>query len=121
MAGQGSPGVTLTPNRNVNAPAGVGGDRWGANGGGITPVGGVGSAKPNPTNWAPPLKQTLSNGQTDGTQGVGQVSTGKATPIPLMAGMANGAVPGHTFDTMTADASVLATADTQSVTADTQL
>jgi hypothetical protein len=30
-------GQTLSPNRNVNAPAGFGGDIWGANGGGVTP------------------------------------------------------------------------------------
>jgi hypothetical protein len=37
VAGQASGGQTLTPNPNVNAPAGYGGDTWGANGGGITP------------------------------------------------------------------------------------
>jgi hypothetical protein len=31
-------GQNLTPNPNVNAPAGMGGDRWGANGGGIAPT-----------------------------------------------------------------------------------
>src|ERR1700722_21030918 len=31
-------GQVLTPNPNVIAPAGVGGDRWGANGGDITPT-----------------------------------------------------------------------------------
>jgi len=35
-----SPGQVLTTNPNVTAPAGRGGDQWGANGGGITPVGG---------------------------------------------------------------------------------
>jgi hypothetical protein len=30
-------GQTLSPNRNVVAPAGFGGDVWGANGGGVTP------------------------------------------------------------------------------------
>lgn len=40
IPGQASGGQSLTPNNNVNAPAGIGGDRWGANGGGITPIGG---------------------------------------------------------------------------------
>lgn len=30
-------GQNLSPNPNVNAPAGRGGDVWGANGGGVTP------------------------------------------------------------------------------------
>jgi hypothetical protein len=33
-------GQTLTPNPNVFAPAGYGGDRWGANGGGQDAIGG---------------------------------------------------------------------------------
>lgn len=37
MAGQASGGQKLTPNPNVSAPAGYGGNLWGANGGGITP------------------------------------------------------------------------------------
>lgn len=71
MAGQASGGQTLTPNRNVIAPAGRGGDRWGAFGGGITPVG-VGK----------PLAATLSDGETannyqDPAQSLGeQVSRG---------------------------------------------
>lgn len=47
FGGQGSPvqppwngGQTLTPNPNVYAAAGNGGDVWGANGGGATPIGG---------------------------------------------------------------------------------
>jgi hypothetical protein len=31
-------GQTLTPNPDVYAPAGMGGDVWGANGGGATPI-----------------------------------------------------------------------------------
>jgi hypothetical protein len=42
----------VTPPQNVTAPAGVGGDKWGANGGGITPVG-----------VSKPLAATLSNGE----------------------------------------------------------
>jgi hypothetical protein len=33
-------GQNLSANPNVNAPAGYGGDLWGANGGGITAIGG---------------------------------------------------------------------------------
>lgn len=40
MAGGVTGGQTLTPNPNVTAPAGRGGDQWGANGGGITPYSG---------------------------------------------------------------------------------
>jgi hypothetical protein len=40
QAGQASGGQTLTPNWNVNAPAGRGGDVWGAFGGGVTPING---------------------------------------------------------------------------------
>lgn len=40
MAGGATGGQRLTPNPNVNAPAGSGGSLWGANGGGITPIGG---------------------------------------------------------------------------------
>lgn len=53
MAGKASGGQSLTPNPNVNAPAGIGGDLWGANGGGITPMGG-----------SKPLAATLSDGET---------------------------------------------------------
>jgi hypothetical protein len=40
VTGQASGGQKLTQNPNVTATAGFGGDRWGANGGGIAPVGG---------------------------------------------------------------------------------
>lgn len=53
MAGQASGGQNLTPNRNVSAPAGFGGDRWGANGGGITPMAG-----------SKPVAATLADGET---------------------------------------------------------
>lgn len=39
MAGIPSGGQKLTPQHDVNAPAGRGGDKWGANGGGIAPCG----------------------------------------------------------------------------------
>jgi hypothetical protein len=60
MAGLPSGGQTLTPNPNVNAPAGIGGDLWGANGGGITPIGGgIGG----PTGYAKPLAIQMSDAE----------------------------------------------------------
>lgn len=53
MAGIVGGGQKLTPNPNVNAPAGRGGDKWGANGGGIAPIGG-----------SKPIAATLSDGET---------------------------------------------------------
>jgi hypothetical protein len=54
-------GQMLTPNGNVNAPAGIGGNLWGANGGGITPIGNGVSGQ---TGWNAPVAQTLSDGET---------------------------------------------------------
>ena len=85
MAGQASGGQSLTPNRNVVAPAGIGGDLWGANGGGITPVGGGVNAITN-------VKQAISNGQRETNSlfdGNGQTA---------LAGMSNGAVSARTAD-----------------------
>jgi hypothetical protein len=53
MAGQASGGQKLTPNRNVTAPAGAGGDKWGANGGDI-----------NPMSGSKPLAATAADGET---------------------------------------------------------
>ena len=61
MAGQVLGGQTLTPNRNVNAPAGMYGGLWGANGGGITPIGNGVSGQ---TGWNSPVAQTLADGET---------------------------------------------------------
>lgn len=61
MAGQATGGQKLTPNRNVSAPAGIGGSLWGANGGGITPIGGGVSGQ---TGWDAPVAQTASDGET---------------------------------------------------------
>lgn len=55
MAGIVSGGQKLTPNPNVNAPAGRGGDKWGANGGGIAPMGG-----------SKPIAATMSDCETSG-------------------------------------------------------
>lgn len=62
MAGQASGGQQLTPNRNQSAaPAGVGGDTWGAFGGGITPVG---NGVTGPTGFDERVVVTAANGQT---------------------------------------------------------
>lgn len=53
MAGIVSGGQRLTPNRNVTAPAGIGGSLWGAYGGGIVPIG-----------TSKPIAATLSDGET---------------------------------------------------------
>lgn len=74
MTGQASPGVILTPNPNVNAPAGVGGDLWGANGGGITPVGGGVAGQ---TGWDERVAPAQSNGQT--------AANYEQSPIPIKA------------------------------------
>jgi hypothetical protein len=98
VAGQASGGQTLTPNRNVSAPAGFGGDKWGAFGGGIAPVGTVRT-----------VKQTLSNAQT------GADYIFDANNQVVMGGLSNGAVSGVTTDS-TADDSLADTwtADQQS-------
>jgi hypothetical protein len=88
VAGLASGGQQLTPNLNVTAPAGVGGDVWGANGGGITPVG----VCPGISN----LKQTLSKGQRETNSNYQLNSYGNAATV--LADMATGAVSGQTSD-----------------------
>lgn len=61
MTGSVSGGQKLTPNPNINAPAGRGDGRWGANGGGITPIGGGTSGQ---TGWDTPEGEALSRGIT---------------------------------------------------------
>jgi hypothetical protein len=61
MAGIATGGQTLTPNPNVNAPAGYGGDLWGANGGGITPIG---NGVTGIDGWDERVAATFSDGQT---------------------------------------------------------
>jgi hypothetical protein len=82
MAGQAGGGQTLTPNRNVNAPAGFGGDKWGANGGGITPMGG-----------SKPVAMTASDGETATNY---LVST--QAPLTVMSQESLGALDRQTAD-----------------------
>jgi hypothetical protein len=89
-----SGGQQLTPNNNVAAVAGNGGDIWGAFGGGAVPVGGG-------VNGVSNVVQTLSNGQRETNSNYIPGST-------TLARMSNGAVQGNTADNgpagpMTAD------------------
>lgn len=61
MAGSVSPGQTLTPNPNVLAVAGMGGDVWGANGGGAIAVGG---GAVDQTGYVKPIAITPSDCET---------------------------------------------------------
>lgn len=63
MAGIASGGNKLSPNPNVTAPAGFWGDQWGANGGGVTPIGGGVAGQ---TGWETKEANALSTGQTQG-------------------------------------------------------
>jgi hypothetical protein len=74
MAGQASGGQTLTPNPNVSAPAGLGGDLWGANGGGITPIGGGVTGQ---TGWDERIAPAQVRGLTAGNL--------ELSPIPVNA------------------------------------
>jgi hypothetical protein len=100
-------GQNLTPYQNVNAPAGFGGDKWGANGGSIAPVFG-------------PLP-ALSNVSRAITQSDLIVDKNQTT---VQAGLSRGAISTRTADTVYADDSTsqVWTADQESPgVADSQL
>lgn len=61
MAGTVSPGQTLTPNPNVFAPVQMGGDTWGANGGGAVAVGGGATDQ---TGYVKPIASTMADGES---------------------------------------------------------
>jgi hypothetical protein len=61
MSGGISPGQKLTPNPNVQATAGMGGDVWGANGGGAVPIGGGATDQ---TGYVKPIAITPSDAET---------------------------------------------------------
>lgn len=61
MTGQASGGQKLTPNPNVTATAGQGGNKWGANGGGIGPIGGGVAGQ---TGWDERVAPAQSRAQT---------------------------------------------------------
>jgi hypothetical protein len=100
-------GQTLTPNPDVFAVVRMGGDTWGANGGGAIPV-----AQPKS-----PLVN-LSNASRDGTN-IFDVNN-----KTIKAGLSNGSVSGRTADQVYADDSTsqVWTADQESPdVADSQL
>lgn len=100
-------GQTLTPNVDVLAVAGTGGDVWGANGGGAVPV-----AQPKS-----PLVN-LSNASRDGTK------VFDVNQQTIKSGLSNSAVSGQTADQVYADDSTsrVWTADQESPdVADSQL
>jgi hypothetical protein len=100
-------GQTLTPNQDVLAVAGMGGDVWGANGGGAVPI-----AQPKS-----PLVN-LSNASRDATK-IFDVNN-----RTIKGGLSNGSVSGRTADQTYADDSTtqLWTADQESPdVADSQL
>ena len=88
MAGNVTGGQVLTPNNNVFAPAGMGGDLWGANGGGITPVGGGATDQ---TGYVKPIAATASDGDTATNYLPG-------TPRPVLALENSAALSGQTQD-----------------------
>lgn len=89
MAGRVSGGQTLTPNPNVVAPAGRGDGRWGANGGGITPIGGGNSGQ---TGWDTPEAEALARGITATTY---QFDNNKRS---VEAGLSNTAIKASVAD-----------------------
>lgn len=97
MTGQASGGQQLTPNPNVTAPAGQGGSLWGANGGGITPIGG---GVTGTNGWDERVAPAQGRGQTAGNYEQGPIpitATGAPTQSVLTQ-QANTAIPGSSFD-----------------------
>lgn len=96
MAGVASGGNRLSPNRNVTAVAGNGGDKWGANGGGIGPIGGGVAGQ---TGWDTKEANALSTGQTQ----TNYLTTGPATrgtpTRDVLSDMTRGALSAQAADT----------------------
>ena len=100
-------GQSLTPYKNVTAPAGYGGGVWGANGGGVVPI-----FTPLPALANVSSAITQSDHITDANQ------------TTVQAGMSRGAISTKTADTVYADDSSqqIWTADQESPgVADSQL
>ncbi len=87
MTGPVTGGQQLTPYQNVTAVAGMGGDVWGANGGGAVPVFGP---LPVLANASRAIRQT--NAVYDDKNNV-----------TVQGGLSRGAVSGKTADQVTAD------------------
>jgi|ERR1700731_3882603 len=94
MSGTVSPGQTLTPNPNVLAVAGTGGDTWGANGGGAVAIGG---GAVDQTGYVKPIAITPSDCET-ATNYI-PVVVNRAPPARSVLGQENiGALSGQTLD-----------------------
>jgi hypothetical protein len=97
VAGQASGGQKLTPNPNVSALAGNGGDIWGANGGSATPIGnGVTGVK----GWDERIAATISDGQTAANLEVQPIPV-KAKGAPtqsVQSQTSNGSLSQQSFD-----------------------
>jgi hypothetical protein len=97
VTGQASGGQNLTPNPNVNAPAGIGGDRWGANGGGITPIG---NGVTGPTGWDERVAPAQVRGLTAANYEQSPIPvTNKGAPTQsVLTQQANAALAGTSLD-----------------------
>jgi hypothetical protein len=88
-------GQNLSANPNVNAPAGFGGDKWGANGGDITPVGGGATDQ---TGYLKSVVITPSSAETS----TNYLNPGATTNVPVPGsrlGLLNSdSLPGQTLD-----------------------
>jgi hypothetical protein len=91
MAGQASGGQKLTPNPNVNAPATAFGELWGANGGGITPIGGGATDQ---TGYVKPVAITPSDCET----AVNYLPSTPQMPSSILGQESVGALSGQTRD-----------------------
>ena len=91
MAGQVTGGQVLTPNPNVFAHAGTGGDTWGANGGGQVAIGGGATDQ---TGYVKPVAITPSDCET-------ATNYLPPSPVPLRSVLSaenNTALSGQTKD-----------------------
>jgi hypothetical protein len=92
MSGGVSPGQKLTPNPNVQATAGMGGDVWGANGGGAVPIGGGATDQ---TGYVKPIAITPSDAET----ATNYIPSTLRTNFPSVLGLeSNAALSGQTKD-----------------------
>jgi hypothetical protein len=89
-------GQNLTANQNVNAPAGFGGDVWGANGGGVTPVGGGATDQ---TGYLKPVAITPASAETATNFLDTTLATANVPNLATRLGRLNSdALPGQTPD-----------------------
>ena len=92
MAGQVSGGQKLTPNPNVFALVQMGGDTWGANGGGAVAVGGGATGQ---TGYVKPVAITPSDCET----ATNYIPSVLRAQIPTVLGQENNAIlSGQTLD-----------------------